>query len=93
MCGRLVEDMSHVLCCAEVLHDIVKVPEVSVCGVAALCAGEGYSCHDVWSAPGEIQEDTDRADEDMRNDPRVEVLDLYPLAGASRGGAVSGRVP
>ena len=55
-----MENMSHVLCCAEVLHDVVKVPEVSVCGVAAFCAGEGYSCHNVWSALGEIQEDTEQ---------------------------------
>jgi len=52
--------MSHVLCCAEVFHDVVKVPEVAVRGVAASWAGEGYGCHNVWSAFGEVQEDAEQ---------------------------------
>jgi hypothetical protein len=41
--------------CLVLRGGIIKVPEVAVRGVAASCAGEGYACHNVWSAFGEVQ--------------------------------------
>jgi hypothetical protein len=49
--------MADVLYCPKILDDMVKVAMVTIRWVAAFGAGEGYSCHDVGSALGQVEQD------------------------------------
>jgi hypothetical protein len=49
--------MTDVLCCPEILDDMVKVAMVTIRRVAAFGAGEEDGCHDVGSALGQVEQD------------------------------------
>ena len=51
-----MQDMTDILCCPEILDDMVQVAMI------AFGAGEGHSCHDVGSALGEIEEDVQESE-------------------------------
>jgi hypothetical protein len=48
--------MADVLCGAKILDDVVQVAVVTIRGIAAFCAGEGDSGHDVRTALRQIEE-------------------------------------
>ena len=54
-----VENVCSVFCDAKVFHDVVQIAVVLVCGMAALCAGEGDGGHDVWATLGEVEKNAE----------------------------------
>ena len=56
-----MEDVCGVFCYSKVFDDVVQIAVVLVCGMTAFCAGEGDGGHDVGTALGEVEKDSEEA--------------------------------
>ena len=54
--------MANILSSLEIFDDVVQVTMIAIRGVSAFCASEGYSCHKVGSALGEVKEDAQESE-------------------------------